>query len=239
VTVLKEIVRKTQPDAQRREESRGSKADQIYEALKLAIISGEIAPASVIDKNEIAARFRVSRFPVTTAINRLAYERLVVIEPQRGSFVSLLRLGDIREWMIARRALETEVAILCARDLDTRAIENLERNLRYQETGVRSGDLTGFHDLDMAFHRQMVHGLRLYRVDETLESIRSHVDRVRRLLLPAPGRMASTYDEHLAIFRAIQARDAEAAAKAMRTHIDGVLDMLSSFEHEHPQFFTN
>src|SRR3954451_19936756 len=90
--------------------ARLSKADQIYVSLKNAIISGELLPAATIDKSELCTRFGVSRLPVTTAVNRLAYEGLVLIEPQRGSYVAKIQLDDVIQWMSARRALEVEIA---------------------------------------------------------------------------------------------------------------------------------
>jgi DNA-binding GntR family transcriptional regulator len=92
----------------------GSKVDQAYLALKRAIVSGALAPETPIDKNEWCATFEVSRLSITTAINRLAFERLVVVEPQRGSYVAKISLEDVRQWMLMRRALEIEVVAVCA-----------------------------------------------------------------------------------------------------------------------------
>src|SRR5579884_3935270 len=85
---------------------RASKADQVYEDIKEAILSGALEPGAAIDKMALAERLGMSRFPITTAINRLAYERLVVIEPQHGSFVAKISAEDVRELMLIRRALE-------------------------------------------------------------------------------------------------------------------------------------
>jgi DNA-binding GntR family transcriptional regulator len=66
--------------------ARESKVDRACVALKQAIVSGELAPQTPIDKHAWSARFGVSRLSITSAINRLAFEGLAVIEPQRGSF---------------------------------------------------------------------------------------------------------------------------------------------------------
>jgi GntR family transcriptional regulator, rspAB operon transcriptional repressor len=148
-----------------------SKVDQIYGALKLAIVSGELPPEAPIDKIDLCARFGVSRLSVTTAVNRLAFERLVVVEPQRGSYVSRIRSSDVRQWMLVRRALEVEVVGACAQHLGDDWIAQLDRNMAYQRTAVKSGDLDGFYQLDIAFHRLLIEGLA-----------RTHLDRVLREL---------------------------------------------------------
>jgi GntR family transcriptional regulator, rspAB operon transcriptional repressor len=124
---------------------RESKVDKVYSVLKQAIVSGALAPDTLIDKGDWSARFEVSKLSVTTAVNRLAFERLAVIEPQRGSYVARIRMADVKQWMLVRRALESEVVAACARDLSDAVIEQLGRNLAYQRAALDSGDLQGFH----------------------------------------------------------------------------------------------
>jgi len=217
--------------------SRQSKAERVYSGLKQAIVSGEFSPEAPIDKNELGARFRVSRLSVTAAVNRLAYERLVVIEPQRGSYVAKIRLSDARQWMLVRRALEMEVAVAAARDLPDESIERLGRNLAYQRTALDAGDVQGFHELDTLLHLQMVEALGWGRVAEALDPVRTHLDRVRRTLLPEPGRMERTFAEHQEIYRAMAARRPDEARDAMGRHLDQVLSHLETFVTRHPGFF--
>ncbi len=191
----------------------------------------------MIDKNDWSAHFEVSRLSITSVINRLAFEGLVVIEPQRGSYVSKIWLADVKQWMMMRRLLEIEVAALCATELPERAIEQLSRNLAYQRAALDSDDLPGFHELDTRFHRQMTNGLDLQRVGEALDSLCVHLDRVRRTLLPAPGRIEGTYAEHRAIFEAIAERSPEGAAESMRAHLGSVLREFEDFVPRHPGFF--
>jgi GntR family transcriptional regulator, rspAB operon transcriptional repressor len=215
----------------------GSKVDQAYLALKRAIVSGALAPDAPIDKNEWCAVFEVSRLSITTAINRLAFEGLVVVEPQRGSYVAKIHLEDVRQWMLMRRALEVEVVGVCAADMPDDAIAALGQNLAYQMAAITSGDLQGFHELDTRFHRQMTEGLRLGRVGEVLDPIRTHLERVRRTLLPEPGRPEGTFGEHEAIFRAIAAHQPDRAKTEMANHLDRVSRELQAFVAKHPGFF--
>jgi GntR family transcriptional regulator, rspAB operon transcriptional repressor len=224
-------------DAARGRRAGGSKVDQAYAALKRAIVSGALAPDSPIDKNEWCATFEVSRLSVTTAINRLAFEGLVVVEPQRGSYVARIHLEDVRQWMLMRRALEVEVVGVCAADMSDDAISTLGQNLAYQKAAITSGDLEGFHELDTRFHRRMTEVLGLARVGEVLDPIRTHLERVRRTLLPEPGRLEGTFREHEAIHRAIAAREPDRAKGEMANHLDRVSRELHSFVARHPGFF--
>jgi DNA-binding GntR family transcriptional regulator len=217
--------------------ARESRVDRVYLALKQAIVSGSLAPATPIDKNDWGARFQVSRLSITTAINRLAFEGLVVIEPQRGSYVARMYLADVKQWMLMRRALEMEVVASCATALPEDGLTRLGQNLAYQRAALASGDLPGFHELDTRFHRLMVEGLSLTRISEVLDPIRTHLERVRLTLLPEPGRMQETFGEHEAIYRAIAAHDADCARQNMATHLDRVACELQAFVARHPDFF--
>lgn len=216
---------------------RQSKGERVYAALKDAIISGELAPGVPIDKAMICDQFHVSRLPVTTAINRLAYEGLVLIEPQRGSFIAPIKLGDVVEWMRVRRALEVEIVGECARRATPETLRTLEQNLSYQQAAITGNDYATFMQMDVAFHSLLATSVGLRRIGEILDSLRSHLDRVRRLLLPEPGRMPDTLAEHRAVVDALARRDVRKAERAMRSHIQTVLEHLVAFERVHPDFF--
>lgn len=215
---------------------RGSTTERVERALKQAIVGLDIAPGEFIDKAAVCARLGVSRFPVSEALARLAAEGLVEILPQRGSRAALIRLSEVEEAMLIRRALEMAVAEIAARRLPPEVVEELRRNLARQEEAIRRDDRALFQRHDWAFHELLVTRLGFARVAAAIEASRANVDRVRRLL-SSPRRHIVTVAEHYAIFRAIEARDAEAAGRAMAAHLDGVLDELSRFADEHPEVF--
>jgi DNA-binding GntR family transcriptional regulator len=221
------------------ETRRGSKADHVYNDLKEAILSGALEPGAAIDKLALCERLGVSRFPVSSAINRLAYERLVAIEPQHGSFVAKISVEDVRELMMVRRAVETEIAARAAEKLPREGLEDLERNLRYQQAAVEARDLAGFYSLDVEFHRLLPTHLELVRTAEILDRLRSHLERVRRLLMTPPGRIPKAYAEHNAVAKAIARGNAEAASAAMRDHLAETTRLFENFAKDRPNLFSS
>ena len=140
---------------------RSSKAGHVYDDIKEAILSGSLEPGSPIDKPALCARLGMSRFPVTTAINRLAHERLVVVEPQHGSFVAKIALSEVSEFMLIRSAMEGEVAALAAARQPPDLPDAMDRNLRYQKAALAAEDRAGFYTLDVEFHRMLCASLGL------------------------------------------------------------------------------
>ena len=215
-----------------------SKADQVYDELKEAILAGKVEPGELIDKAALCERLGVSRFPVSAAVSRLAFENLVVIEPQHGSFVARISVADVRERMFIRRALEIEIAAEAARRLPREGLEALEENLALERKAVEAGDRVSFYTQDVAFHQVLTTHLALPRTAEILDSVRAHLERVRRLLMLTPGRIRHTLAEHSAIVGAIAAGDIESARVAMDRHLTETTGQFESFARERPELIS-
>lgn len=218
--------------------ARAFKVDQVYETLKEAILSGSLEPGAAIDKLALAERLGMSRFPITTAITRLACERMVVIEPQHGSFVTRIAAEDVRELLLIRRALEAEIAAAAAGDLSPETLDAIDRNLGRQAEAEQAADYAAFYALDVEFHRTIALGAGLPHAADILDGVRSRLERIRRLLLTPPGRLPRTLDHHRAIAGALRARDADLAREAMRAHLVHTSSLFEEFAQERPALFS-
>src|SRR6185503_9639094 len=108
----------------------GTKADDLALALEEAIVSGEIAPGTVLRQEQLSERFEVSRTPVREALRRLAALGLVSFEPNRGVRVRSVSPAELREAYLVRAELEslaTEVATPRMTAADLAALDVAER----------------------------------------------------------------------------------------------------------------
>src|SRR3954463_6679959 len=85
-------------------------AEQVYRALREAIITCRLEPHEAISENRLCGLFGVSRPPGGAAITRLAEDGLIDIFPQRGTFVAPIKLRQVREAQFARSAMEVALA---------------------------------------------------------------------------------------------------------------------------------
>jgi DNA-binding GntR family transcriptional regulator len=217
---------------------RGSVTQSVTDSLRRAIVTLELKPGEALDKGAICDRLGVSRFPVSEALARLQVEGLVEILPQRGSAVSLVRIADVTEYMLIRKALECEaVRVLVGYHTDA-LIEDLRQNLAAQRLAVERDDREGFHARDLAFHDLLFASMRFSKIKASIEAARANLDRARRLII-TPRRLAYSMSEHQAIFDAILANDAVRAAAAMRAHIDSVMAELFDFARDRQELFAD
>lgn len=219
-------------------ERANSKADQVYAAIKDSILSGSLEPGAPIDKTALCDHFAVSRFPIGAAISRLAFEHLVLVEPQHGSFVSRISVRDVRERLFIRRAVEGEIAAEAARRFDTAARDSLRRNVNEATAAAAKNDRGRFYVLDLEFHAILTSRLGLVRSAELLDVQRVHLERVRRLLMAPPGRIEATVAEHKGVLEAIISGDPERARRAMETHMNMFGAIVENFSKTRPDLFS-
>jgi len=218
--------------------TRGNVTVFVTDALRQAIVTLQLKPGEVIDKSAICERLGVSRFPVSEALARLQAEGLVDILPQRGSTVSLVRIADVLEYMLIRKALEAEAVRVVSGSHSDELIETLQRNMSYQRAAVEIDDQFGFHERDIEFHDIIFGDMRFTKVKAVIEHTRANLDRARRLIL-TPRRLSVTLAEHQKILEGIMAGDTGRAAAAMRAHIDSVMAELIAFAADHAELFAD
>ncbi len=145
-------------------QQRGAVTQSVTDALRRAIVTLELRPGEVLDKNAICTRLGVSRFPVSEALARLQGEGLVDILPQRGSIVSLIRIADVTEFMLIRKALECEAVRVLVGHPSPDTVANLARNLTAQHDAAAADDRQLFHALDLEFHELLLTGMRFSKI---------------------------------------------------------------------------
>jgi len=218
--------------------TRGSVTADVTDVLRQAIVRLDLAPGESIDKTAICQQLGVSRFPVSEALARLQAEGLVDIAPQRGSTVSLVRIADVREYMLIRKALESEALRVLIGAHDAELIAALHANMVAQRQAAERDDAEAFHQIDIDFHDIIFRSMRFTKIKSIIDSARANLDRARRLII-TPRRLALTIAEHQAIFDGILASDAQQAFRAIRAHIDAVMVELFAFARTHPALFAD
>jgi DNA-binding GntR family transcriptional regulator len=103
--------------------------DRAYEAIRDAIVAGELEPGAVVRDADLAERLGLSRAPVREAFSRLVDEGLLESKPQSYTRVTPLMAGEVRDAAAvvgAMHELVTRVAVprLFAADVETMRAAN-------------------------------------------------------------------------------------------------------------------
>ncbi|MDR3372439.1 MAG: GntR family transcriptional regulator [Ancalomicrobiaceae bacterium] len=213
------------------------KAAQVYEVIRRAIIGLTMPPGSAINEKAICEQLGISRTPLREAILRLSAENLVAIVPNSGTYVSKIDLQSVFDGQLVRDALEMKVVRLAATRMSSAFLRNIEINMYHQERLAAEIDYDGFYELDEAFHSMICEQGASLRVWKIINGAKAQLDRVRRLAFPHNKHLDVILTEHAAIVDGLRLRDPEAAAAAMKVHLDRVFETIRTLMIERKDYF--
>lgn len=209
-----------------------SYTEQAREVIKHLIFNGTYEPGDKLKEAELSRFLGISRSPVREAIQSLANDGLVRLAPQRGAFVSSFDLGEIKEIYEVREALEVVAARLAAIRADSEHLDKLKGVLEETRATLERGELVAY-PLDLDFHQEISSLTRNRKLAGTISGINTQLQLARLKSASKPGRAREAYEEHIAIFQAIEEQAPERAADAMRTHLGNSLEsMTETFDGE-------
>ena len=211
-------------------------APQVFESLREKIVALELEPGAVLGRNELAGMFGVSQTPVRDALIKLSEEGLVDIFPQHATVVSRIDIAQALQAHFLRRAIELEVAGTLAANPTDLLVAQLRAQIEIQSALANGDDYGRFIEADREFHRLMYVGAGVPDLFDLVRRRSGHVDRLRRLHLPAAGKAKAVVRDHKRIVEAIAAGDAEAARERVRAHLSGTLGQVEQLRAEHPDY---
>lgn len=214
-----------------------SAAHRLERELRRAIVALELPPGARLSEQEIAQRYGVSRQPVREALIALAKTRLVEVQPQRGTVVVKLSVRRMAEARFVRETVEAALVRRACEGFDRSSRERIDDLLDAQAKAASRGNHHDFQRADELFHIAIAEGAGCGLAWMAVEDLKAHMDRICTLTLPGAEAMLPLVDQHRAIMAAIDARDPDAAERAMRHHLTEILRALPRIEAEHPELF--
>ncbi len=199
--------------------SKARLSESVYETLLDAILSGRLAPGTVISEVSLARDLNVSRTPVHDAMRELVKDGLVLQEPNRRPVIAKFSGEDIRDIFDMRVLLEGESAFRAATRIDRPTLARL-RSATDALTDTRGARdwIERWTDHDDIFHAE---------ISRASGSMRLHqdIDRYRKLHRGLNRRhtdvtvLEPALEEHEQILNALEARDADEARRSIQEHI--------------------
>jgi DNA-binding GntR family transcriptional regulator len=193
--------------------------EEVAAKLRERIFAGGLAPGSFVDEPALCAELSISRTPLREALKVLTAEGLLRHEPRRGCFVSQITEQDLDEIFPVIALLEGRCAFEAANnatDADLVALEQLHYRL---QRSARAKRITEYYETNFAIHEAIILLANNRWLAQVIGDLRKIVKLARLQQLHAPGRLEQSLSEHMAVYAALKAHDAEGAEAAMRTHL--------------------
>ncbi len=193
--------------------------DEVAAKLRERIFDGVLAPGSFIDELVLCGEWAISRTPLREALKVLAAEGLVRHEPRRGCFVNQITERDLDEIFPVIALLEGRCAFEAASNATDADLVTLEQMHDRLNRCAKNRRINDYYQANFAIHEAIITLANNRWLAQVIGDLRKIVKLARLQQLHAPGRLDQSLSEHMAVFAAIKARDAEGAEAAMRTHL--------------------
>ncbi|KOV88385.1 GntR family transcriptional regulator [Streptomyces sp. NRRL WC-3618] len=202
---------------------RSSVRGQILDALRTALVGGELAPGEVYSAPALGDRFGVSATPVREAMQQLALEGAVEVVPNRGFRVVERGARELAELAEVRALIELPVLLRLAHTVSAERWTELrplaEATARAASTGCR----VTYAETDRAFHRAVLSLAGNSQLVQIADDLHRRAQWPLVNTKAATGRAALMSDaaDHITLLDALAAGDVTGVQSLVRNHVTG------------------
>lgn len=204
--------------------NRDTVEEQIYRALRQAILGGQYSAGERLVQKAIADKMGTSRIPVRDALKRLEADGLISTGQNGSYYVKPFGEEELEEIYSLRMLLEPAALGIALPKMTDDDLEEIRRLLDEMNEAATANDHERYVRLNQTFHMtlyEISERPRLIQIIKTLWSGRPLFNP-----LEIGGGFSHTIQEHELIFKALKRRDAEEAEQRLREHISNALKSL-------------
>jgi DNA-binding GntR family transcriptional regulator len=198
-------------------------ADYAYNYIKDRIISQEFPPASPVDTKQLMEKLQVGKTPLREALQRLSFERLIVISPRRGTFVSDISIIQLQQAFDARLLVERYTACVAATTMTEEQIAALRDLFKNTDEIASRGDYMESISVDQRFHYLIAEATHNEYLRDFLSMLLPVTMRfwhyVHGLAKDSSSKIREAHQRHFPVIDALASGDPDVAERAMANHI--------------------
>ncbi|SES46833.1 DNA-binding transcriptional regulator, GntR family [Streptomyces sp. yr375] len=202
---------------------RASVRGQILDALRTALVTGELQPGEVYSAPVLGERFGVSATPVREAMQQLALEGAVEVVPNRGFRVIVRGTRELAELAEVRALIEVPVMLRLARTVPAERWAELRPLAEASMCAAASGCRATYAEADRVFHRAVLALSGNEQLADIAEDLhrRSQWPLVGGTVSRGCADLVADAMEHMALLEALAARDVDVVRALVRGHFAG------------------
>jgi DNA-binding GntR family transcriptional regulator len=197
-----------------------SLSEQVYEYLRLAIISGEVAQGEKLVEMDIAAQMGTSQGPVREALQRLEHDGLVERRARSATFATMISLDEAHELFAIRNTIEGFAIRRTAQKITSEQCDELDHLIQLMAEAGMQQKLMTLAQHDMQFHRRIVEWSESAGLLRAWTPLSSQIQRfiVQSHPLHYPD-FVEIGTRHQPILDALRCHDGDAAVQAVQEHV--------------------
>ena len=194
--------------------------NRVRNAIVEAVMSHRLPPGTRLVETPLAEAFGVSRSLLRRVLVRLASDKVIELQHNRGATVAQPSPEEMRHVFEVRRLLERGILRALGNGTSRgRTLAPVRELVREERTAYNAGQWSSWIRLSGEYHLEVA---RLLKNPELEEILRSLIARTTLMiaLYDSPGHQGCSFDEHDAILDALQAGENERACRLMTQHLE-------------------
>ena len=191
--------------------------ERIVDAIRDAIIKGELKAGERVSEPEIARRFGISRTPVREALRQLDSEGFLQVTPRRGARVSRLTEKDVNEYYELKSLLEGHAARIATPSISERELDRMHQLNEQMELFFKQGALAKTVKVHQQFHHIIIAAAHSEQLVHQLEFLNSKFRRFT-IQIALSGRNQEAFAQHRQIVDAMRIRNIDEAERLVRAN---------------------
>jgi len=203
----------------RRKKKKRLLREQVYVAIKSAIIGGEFDPGRRLIEEKLAADMKTSRTPVREAIQKLEKEGLIYRLPRGGFAVKGVTEEEVEEVFGLRGILEGYAGFLATERMDENELASLEKIIALEEACLLDMNTEEFIRLDGEFHDVLYRAAKNTRLYNLLHDLRDYIYRYRIIIMRYQRKPHLAVKDHKEMVNSIRSKSAKQVEKLVRKHM--------------------
>lgn len=199
-------------------------ADEAYDQMMDAILSGDIGPDDRLVQEKLAAEMEISRTPVREALLRLEQEGVLVMSPRGGFVLYRMSRSEVRELYQARAAVESQAARILAAQNDPMKNSDLRATITREEN-ITSPSVRAYFEANRNIHRRFVELVENRYLLEMFDNIWNRGISFQLFAAIESVDLAKSLGDHMALVEAIETGDLTLALDTFIDHIRDGFDL--------------
>ena len=209
-------------------EETASRVDEVYNAILLKIINGELPSGAELKSTQLAKQMNVSRTPVIQALAKLTADGIIT---QARNYRAMVRPGA-ENWLVEihelRLLLEPYAAEQAALKITKEALQKLDACAKAVKPNASDDWILKAREFDYALHLTIAEQCGNIAIGQSIRKCWEYKQISYDFGSDTPEVIQQGYQEHLSILAALHAGDSEKAKTEVQHHLQEASQQRSS-----------
>ncbi|MCD2256101.1 GntR family transcriptional regulator [Lactobacillus sp. CC-MHH1034] len=194
-------------------------AEEVYLAMRQAIIQGHIMEGQRINEKELSSRAHISRTPIREALHRLTEEKLISYVPHVGAVVTRITPADVAEIFEIRIVLDRLATFHAMQNMQAADFDALDQLLTETEAANQESDIpTVIHGFE-AFNNFIYQQSQMPHLILIVSRLRDYLKHLRDVSLNGQERRNKALQEHREIYELMREQNRPELGRILAEHL--------------------